>query len=71
MEQTTHEHYVQVGLHTMRLNGDCKLTVPLYMQVSDDRAYHAQRDKCLHGISQMVIERYRERLQTAEGYANG
>jgi len=57
-------HYVQIGTHTIRGDGDYRLAVPLYMRVSDGKAYYALRDKCLRGISQMVIEKYRERLQS-------
>lgn len=69
MEQ---KNYVQVGVRTIR-NGDYKFAVPLYMRILDDKAYHVQRDKCLSGISQMVIEKHRERLQSTimEGSANG
>ena len=65
MEQG-HGYYVQVGMHTIRSdNGN--LSIPLYMQVSDETAYNASRDKCLRGISQIFIEKYKERLQTEGG----
>ena len=68
MEHTQqHGYYVQVGMHAVRQDGEYNFAIPLYMQVSDEKAYYAGRDKCLRGISQMVIEKYRERLQTTEG----
>jgi hypothetical protein len=65
-------HYVQIGTHTM-LYGSGELRLPLFMRVSDGKAYYAKRDKCISGISRMVIEKYRDRLQTTtegESYVN-
>jgi len=73
MEQKQHECYVQIGMRTIQGNGDYKFVVPLYIRVSDDKTYHALRDKRLRGISQIIIEKYRELLHSTvtEGNANG
>ena len=55
--------YVQIGMYSIRApDGGFKPGVPLYMRVTDEKAFNAERERLLRKTSQVLADQYRKRV---------
>ena len=63
MSQNNQPTFVQIGAYSVRdPGGGFKPGVPLYMRVTDEKAFHAEREKLLRKASQVLVDQYRKRV---------
>jgi hypothetical protein len=55
--------FVQIGAYSIRgPDGGLKPGVPLYMRVTDEKAFNAEREKLMRKVSQVLVEQYSKRV---------